>query len=75
MNVMWIQDGKKLTIVGSILIVLGIISSLTTHNTGIAFLNGMGVCLCAFLTIKGAIGWSWAREGQKQRRKIANQYS
>ncbi len=65
MNVFWIDDGEKITVLGVILIVLSIFVIFTTQNTLWAAFAGFLIFPTSMMTFKGAHGWSWQRAAQK----------
>lgn len=69
MNTFWIHDGKKFTIIGTLAIALSVIGILGTENTLQAAFFGIMIPIFGVITIKSAMGWSWARSGEKQRKK------
>ena len=69
MNVTWIYDGRKFTILGTIGILLSLFAILTTDNTLWAALFGVMIPIFGIITIKSAIGWSWKRAAEKRRKE------
>ena len=61
MNTFWIYDGKKFTIIGILVITLSVIGILGTVNTLQAAFFGIMIPIFGFVTIKSAMGWSYAR--------------
>jgi len=65
MNVIWIQDGKKFTLVCSFLIPAILFEIFTATNPLVAAGWGASLPIIGWFTIKSAIGWSWKRASQK----------
>ena len=66
MNTFWIHDGKKITIVGTLMISLSVIAILVTKNTFEAAFFGIMITIYVIVTIKAASGWSYVRRWEKQ---------
>lgn len=67
MNTFWIHDGKKFTILGTLMIGLALFGILATESTLQAALFGVILPIAGIITIKSAMGWSRVRYWEKQR--------
>ena len=68
MNVFWIQDGKKLTIIGILFLAVTVVAILRTESTLEAALLGIMLPIVSIITIKAGMGWSRVRYWNKQRK-------
>ena len=65
MNIIWIHDGKKFTILGTLMIGLALFGILATESTLQAALFGVLLPIAGIFTIKSAMGWSTVRSWEK----------